>query len=69
MEDICIIQDNIERLRDKLTYLIQTREELSDSEILKASVMLDKALNEYDRFRFKRQRYDRNQKEAEGYLP
>lgn len=69
MEDIYVIQDNIERLRDKLTYLIQTREELSNSEILKASVMLDKALNEYDRLRFKRQRYGRNQKEAAGYLP
>ncbi|HWR60527.1 MAG TPA: aspartyl-phosphate phosphatase Spo0E family protein [Clostridia bacterium] len=53
MADINTALDNIEVLRDKLSSLIQTKGELLDPEVLKASVMLDKALNEYDKFRFK----------------
>lgn len=58
MGDIDIVLDNIEVLRDKLSRLIQTREELLDTEIVRVSVMLDKALNEYDRLRFKSFRFN-----------
>jgi predicted component of viral defense system (DUF524 family) len=59
MTDINTILDDIEILRDKLSSLIQTTDELLDSEIVKTSVMLDRALNEYDKLRFRRLRYNR----------
>ena len=52
MADINIILEDIEILRDKLSSLIQTKEELLDAEVLRASIMLDKALNEYDRCKY-----------------
>jgi hypothetical protein len=58
MADINTILDDIETLRDKLSRLIQTTDELLDSEIVKTSVMLDRALNEYDKLRFSRLRYN-----------
>jgi hypothetical protein len=58
MTDIKTILDDIEILRDKLSRLIQTTDELLDSEIVKTSVMLDRALNEYDKLRFRRLRYN-----------
>lgn len=57
MTDIKMMLHDIESLRDKLSNLIQTKDELLDIEILKASVLLDKALNDYDCLRLERLGY------------
>lgn len=41
------IMENIENLREKLLSLIQVKEDLVDPEIIRASKMLDTALDEY----------------------
>lgn len=41
------IMENIENLREKLLRLIQVKEDLVDPEIIRASKMLDTALDEY----------------------
>ncbi len=53
MADINMVLYDIELLRDKLSSVLQTKDQLLDPEILKASTMLDKALNEYDKLKFK----------------
>jgi len=50
------ITENIETLRERLLNLIKTKEDLLDPEIVKASTLLDRALDEYycfitDRYR------------------
>lgn len=57
MKDDNIILYNIEILRDKLSNVIKTKDELVDVEILRISVQLDEALNEYDRLNFKKSGY------------
>lgn len=54
MKDDNIILYDIEVLRDKLSNVIKTKDELVDVEILRVSVQLDEALNEYYRLKFKR---------------
>ncbi len=52
MADINIIMDEIEVLRERLSSLIESRGELLDPEVLMASVLLDNALNDYNKFEF-----------------
>lgn len=52
MADINIIMDDIEILRDKLSGLILTKGELLDPDVINASVLLDNALNEYNKLKF-----------------
>jgi iron-sulfur cluster repair protein YtfE (RIC family) len=47
MKSVDKIKENIENLREKLMGLIQSKESLVDPEIVKASKLLDNALNEY----------------------
>jgi hypothetical protein len=48
MKSVDKIRENIESLREKLRGLIQSKESLVDPEIVKASKLLDNALNEYN---------------------
>lgn len=48
MKGVDKIKENIERLRERLMGLIQSKESLVDPEIVKASKLLDNALNEYN---------------------
>ncbi|MGE5676992.1 MAG: Spo0E family sporulation regulatory protein-aspartic acid phosphatase [Pseudomonadota bacterium] len=57
MTDIKLILHDIESLRDKLSCLIQSKDELLDFEILITSVLLDKALNDYDSLKYGRLEY------------
>jgi hypothetical protein len=43
------LQDNIEVVRELLTYTIQVKESLLDPEIVYMSKLLDKLLNDYNR--------------------
>ena len=49
MKSVDKIMEDIETLREKLMELIQANESLIDSEVLKASELLDDALVEYNR--------------------
>lgn len=51
MNDMVI--NDMEILRDKLSRLIQTKNELVSPEVLKTSILLDKALNHYNSQIFK----------------
>ena len=53
MADINSITKDIEVLRKKLSDLIQTKGELLDPEVIHASVMLDNALNIYNKIKLK----------------
>lgn len=52
MKSMDKLREDIERLREKLTALIQTKEDLLDPDIIQTSEMLDKALDEYNSFIF-----------------
>jgi hypothetical protein len=49
MKSLDNILGNIEELRSKLLRLIQVKEDLLDPEVVKASKLLDRALDEYYR--------------------
>lgn len=53
MMDINTVKKDVEVLRETLSSLIQSKGELLDPEVLKASVLLDNALNEYNRLKLK----------------
>lgn len=48
MADMNTILSNIETLREKLLSLLRTKNELLDPEVLKASTLLDNAINDYN---------------------
>jgi hypothetical protein len=50
MKSVDRIKEDIESLREKLLRLIQSKENLVDPEIIKASILLDDALNDYNNF-------------------
>jgi archaellum component FlaC len=49
MADIDVIKDDIEILRDKLMSLIRSKDDLLNPEVLEASMLLDNAINDYNR--------------------
>jgi len=51
MADIDVTKDDIEIIRDKLMSLIQSKDDLLNPEVLEASMLLDKAINDYNRLR------------------
>lgn len=53
MANINSVLEDIEMLRDILSGLIESKGELLDSEVLEASILLDNALNEYNRLKLK----------------
>lgn len=48
MKSVDRIKEDIESLREKLFRLIQSKENLLDPEVIKASILLDNALDEYN---------------------
>jgi hypothetical protein len=48
MKSVDRIKEDIESLREKLFRLIQSKENLLDPEVIKASILLDSALDEYN---------------------
>jgi hypothetical protein len=48
MKSVDKVKENIENLRERLVGLIQSNDSLVDPEIVKASTLLDYALNEYN---------------------
>lgn len=48
MKSLEKITERIERLRERLTDLIQLKEDLIDPEVVRVSKLLDKELNEYN---------------------
>ncbi|MDF2531577.1 MAG: Spo0E like sporulation regulatory protein [Clostridia bacterium] len=50
MKSVDRIKEDIESLREKLLRLIQSKENLADPEVIKASILLDNALNDYNNF-------------------
>ena len=53
MANANMLINDMEVLRDKLSRLIQTKNELVSPEVLRTSVLLDKALNHYNSQIFK----------------
>ncbi len=53
MPDEDRIKEDIEKLRDRMDNLIQKKNNLLDMEVLKASMLLDDALNKYNKMRSK----------------